>query len=92
MSHEAINSWVKKAKKNQITNVVDGSVVKVITSGNEVRNNGSLIMEIAEKIRPFLQRMFTGVRDEEGMLMQPAHIRGMALNVAQGIVKKAKED
>ena len=43
-------------------------------------------MDIADKIWPSLMKLFSGVRDENGMLMQPAHVRGIALNVAQDLV------
>ena len=45
-------------------------------------------MEIAERIRPWLSKMFEGVRDENGMLVQPARVRGIALDVAQRIVQE----
>lgn len=50
--------------------------------------NGRLIMEIAEKLRPWLTKMFENVRDENGMIVQPARIRGIALNVAQDIINE----
>jgi hypothetical protein len=98
MSHDAINSWVRKAKSKEFQEaVIKRGVQKKISTknglrGDELRSNGSFIMEIAEKIRPHLQRMFAGVRDENGMILQPAHIRGIALNVAQDIFKKTKKD
>ncbi len=85
MSHDAISSWVDKAKIPAAP-VVSQSAVKVVR--REVQSRGNVIMEIAEKIRPFLQKMFEGVRDENGMLLQSAHIRGIALNMAQGIIKE----
>ncbi len=89
MSHDAINSWVNKAKNAPVAAsmaVPQNSGIQVIRR-EEPQSRGNKIMEIAEKLRPWFIKMFEGVRDDEGMLLQPAHIRGMALNVAQTIVK-----
>ena len=88
MSHDAINSWVDKAKM-PVAPVVPQAAVKVIK--REVQSHGNLIMEIAEKIRPVLAKMFEGAHDDEGMLLQPAHIRGFALNMAQNLIKKQED-
>jgi hypothetical protein len=88
MSHDIINSWVEKAKSADVAMpAVEG--VQVIRRANQSR--GSMIMEIAERIRPWLTEMFQSVRDENGMLVQPARVRGIALNVAQGIVKEQEQ-
>ncbi len=84
MSHEIINSWVEKARQNGKEAEAAQQGVKVIRASDP--NRGNLIMEIAEKIRPWLTKLFANVRDENGMLVQPARIRGIALNVAQRIV------
>ena len=89
MSHDAINSWVDKAK-TPIPQAVKQAAIQVVK--REVKSRGNIIMEIAEKIRPFLAKMFEGARDENGMLFQPAHIHGVALNVAQSFVKKQEEN
>ena len=52
------------------------------------QSRGSVILEIAERLRPWLMKMFEGVRDPHGNIMQPAHIRGIALNLAQRIIKE----
>ncbi len=88
MSHDAISSWVDKAKL-PVPPVVSQNAVKVIR--REVQNRGNLIMEVAEKIRPALLKLFEGVHGKDGMLLQPAHIRGMALNMAQNIVKEQEQ-
>jgi hypothetical protein len=91
MSHDAINSWVDGAKIGANKSSVpakQSSSVKVIR--REVQSTGNIIMDIAEKIRPFLLKMFEGVRDDSGMLIQPAHVRGIALNMAQNIIKEQK--
>lgn len=49
-------------------------------------------MDIAEKIRPFVMNIYAGLRDEAGMLYQPAHIRGVALNMAQDLLKMHEEN
>lgn len=85
MSHDAISSWVENAK-NGIPALAGTQGVRVIRATPQSR--GNLIMEIAEKLRPHLLKMFEGVRDDEGLLLQPARVRGIALNMAQSIVQK----
>ena len=90
MSHDAINSWVSGAKtgaKKDLPPAAKSAAVQVIKR-TQSQTRGNLIMEISEKIRPFLLKMFEGVRDESGMLLQPANIRGIALNMAQNIAKE----
>jgi hypothetical protein len=84
MSQEVINSWIKKAKsaENATTRPAGVQVIK------RVETRGNIIMEVAEKLRPYLAKMFEGIRDEEGLLLQPAHVRGIALNMAQELVKR----
>lgn len=57
-----------------------------------IQTTGNLIMSIAEAIRPWLMKMFEGARDENGMLVQPARVRAISLNVAQRLVKENKLD
>lgn len=88
MPHDAINNWVENAKKAQKASPIEKAAgVQVITRVTP-QNRGGLIMEISEKIRPWLMTMLDGMRDNDGMLLQPAHVRAIALDVAQGIVKK----
>lgn len=86
MSQDVISNWVEKAKMAD-TAAASPSGVRVIRR-EETQNRGKIIMDIAEKLRPWLTKMFEGVRDENGMLVQPARIRGIALNVAQNLVKE----
>ncbi len=86
MSHDAINSWVDNAKK-PIPAAAKSAAIQVVTRAQE-QARGNLIIDIAEKIRPYLVKMFEGVRDENGLLMQQAHVRGIALNMAQNIAKE----
>lgn len=86
MSREPINSWVEKAKNNAGPNEAQNSGVNVVR--REAPNKGAIIMEIADRIWPSLMEMFRGMRDDSGMLLQPAHVRGIALNVAQDLMKK----
>jgi len=90
MAHDSIGNWVQKAKSDAPADS-GKSGVKVIRR-EEAKSKGNLIMEIAEKIRPYLMRMFKGVRDEEGQLYQPAHVRGIALNMAQDLLKVHEEN
>ena len=90
MSHDAINSWVDNVKagtKKELSSAVKLAAVKVVRR-TESQTRGNIIIEIAEKIRPFLLKMFEGVRDKNGMLLQPANVHGIALNVAQNIAKE----
>jgi len=90
MTQDVIGNWVEKARSAAATTAsTDDSSVQVIKR-IVPQNKGSLIMEVAEKIRPFLINMFDGVRDENGMLLQPARVRGIALNVAQSIVNQGE--
>lgn len=84
MTTDAIDNWIERAKQNE-ANSANAAGIRVI---KHVKNpsRGNLIMEIAEKLRPWLTKMYDGVRDENGMLVQPARVRGIALNVAQQIV------
>ena len=84
MTNDAINNWIEKAKQSEVASAAE-SGIKVIKRAPS-QSRGNMIMEIAEKLRPWLTKMFEGVRDENGMLVQPARIRGIALNVAQDIV------
>jgi hypothetical protein len=86
MSHDNINSWVEKAKQMEAL-VPETEGVQVIRRV-AMPNRGNLIMQVADKIYPWLMEMFQGIRDENGMLPQPARVRGIALNVAQDIIKR----
>lgn len=54
------------------------------------QSTGSLIMEIAELLRPSLMKRLEHCKDENGMPVQPARVRGIALIIAQEIVKQQK--
>lgn len=56
--------------------------------GDRFQTEGSKIMKIAEAIRPQLVEIFKNAKNSEGLPVQPATIRGIALNVAQNLVKK----
>ncbi|MCE2926447.1 MAG: hypothetical protein LW823_02205 [Rickettsiales bacterium] len=86
MTHDAINNWIEKAKQVDDAAAAE-SGVRVIRNP-KAPSRGAQIMEIAEKLRPWFAKMFEGVRDENGMLVQPARVRGIALNVAQRIVQE----
>lgn len=90
MSHDAINTWVNGAKsssKAELPNAAKSAAIQIVRR-TQAQTRGNLIMDIAERIRPHLLKMFDGVRDENGMLMQPAHVHGIALNMAQNIAKE----
>jgi hypothetical protein len=88
VANDVINTWIEKAKQADLS-TEHHSGVQVIRKPKQSR--GNLIMEIAELVRPHLAKMFEGVRDENGMLVQPARVRGVALNLAQRIVKENEQ-
>ena len=89
MSHDAINSWVENAKNGSRPAVASSNQgVQVVKAKQPPKDLGSLILEVAERIFPSISKMLEGVRDNNGMLLQPAHIRAISLDVAQGVVKK----
>lgn len=90
MSHDAINNWVEKAKGHVEPLSEEKSGVQVVRRPVPV-TKGAIILDMAEKLRPWLTSVLTGLRDENGMLMQPARIRGIALNMAQHIVKQVEK-
>jgi len=86
MSNESIGDWVQKAKSAPNSpDSVKGNTVTVIR--RTPLSKGQVIMDMAEKLIPGLTDLFKGVRDNTGMLLQPAHVRGIALNMAQGLIK-----
>lgn len=97
MTRDPIGNWVEKAKSTN-SEAAQGAGDDVQTNGvrvirrEESKSKGGMIMEIAEKIRPFLMNMFHGIRDEKGMLYQPAHVRGIALNMAQDLLKMHEDN
>ena len=90
MSHDAINSWVEKAKNQIGTQTESSNNVQVIKRMAPV-TKGNIIMDLAEKLRPWLMTVFADLRDENGMLVQPARVRAIALNVAQDLVKQEEQ-
>lgn len=51
------------------------------------QTTGQLIMQIAEMLRPRIAEYLKNARDENGMPVQPARIRGISLIIAQELVK-----
>lgn len=91
MSNEPINMWIERAKESAASSDAPGEEgVKVIHRQHR-KTRGNVIMDIAERIRPILAKLFEGARDENGMLVQPAHVRAIALNVAQDIIKEQEQ-
>jgi hypothetical protein len=86
MTHDALEGWIKNARQSGGESAL-ASGIRVIRNP-KAPSRGAQIMEIAEKLRPWFAKMFEGVRDENGMLVQPARVRGIALNVAQRIVQE----
>ena len=84
MSNEPIEHWIAKARQVKTEVKAEGSL---LVQSRKPKTNGQVIMEIAETIRPIIAAFFKNARDGNGMLVQPARIRGIALNVAQDLVK-----
>lgn len=84
MANETIGNWVEKAKANNATSAAPANGVNVVRRTQQTK--GQMIMEVADKLWPGLLELFSNVRDKSGMLVQPAHVRGIALNMAQDLV------
>ena len=50
-------------------------------------NQTEMILRLADQIAPKLQNWLADVRNPQGMKLQPAHVRGIALVVAQNALK-----
>lgn len=91
MNEQNMGSWVSNAKAHNSASA-NAHPVQVIRrnapKANVVPSVGNIIMEVAEKLRPIIARTLQGVRNDEGTILQPAHIRGIALDMAEGLVKK----
>lgn len=90
--NDNINEWTQRAKAHESesdSSSVAHKRVKVIRK-ESAPSIGQLIMQVADKIRPHIAAMCDGVRDNGGMLLQPAHIRGIALEVAERMVKEER--
>ncbi len=83
MDDKVISHWLDKTRARPVSDAPEG--VQVIRR-EKTPPRGQIIMEMAEKLRPWIASMFENVRDDNGMLVQPARVRGIALNVAQRIV------
>jgi hypothetical protein len=46
------------------------------------------IVEIADRIRPYLAKIFEDSKDEHGRLVRPSKVRGIALRVAREICEE----
>jgi hypothetical protein len=90
MSHDSTGIWVEKAKS--LIDHHQETAAKMSGRKKPVpKTSGNTIMEVADKLRPWLTQMFENIRDENGMLVQQARIRALALNVAQTIVQRQKK-
>ncbi|MDX2073468.1 MAG: hypothetical protein SFX19_03775 [Alphaproteobacteria bacterium] len=89
MTTDNINEWVDKAKQSEAddSSASSSGGVRVVRNQPQHQSIGNMIMAVADKIRPHIAAMCDGVRNNEGMLIQPAHIRGIALEMAEGLVK-----
>lgn len=91
MNEETLNGWVEKAKAN--ASGADATVtsgVKVIR--NETKSRGTVIMALADVLRPHISKWFDGKYNDEGMLIQPAHVRGFCIEMAERLYKQRYEN
>jgi hypothetical protein len=56
-------------------------------NNKRIKTTGDLILQVAEALKPGLQDELEGVCDENGMPVQPARVRGIAILIAQELVK-----
>lgn len=84
MSNGASSKWVGKTGHGDAVRVKKTAG----TAHAVVKSKGQMIMEMADRMWPHLSEMLTGVRNDKGLLVQPAHVRGMALNIAQDLMKQ----
>jgi hypothetical protein len=86
--NDNINEWVGRARANENESAESQpKSVKVIRK-ESVPSRGQLIMQIADKLLPHLTQWFHGKYNDEGMLIQNSHVRGFAIDMAEGLVKK----
>lgn len=90
MNDDNLEHWIDKAQMREAM-PKPASGVRVIKNP-PVKSKGQIIMELAELLLPSFQKIFNGKRDNDGMLLQPAHIRGIALNYAELYVKARDEN
>lgn len=57
-------------------------------SSDSFQSTGQKIMALSEHIRPMLLERLQGYRDSEGKSVHPAQARGMALIMAQSLIKQ----
>ena len=86
MSHDAISNWVERAKSNASGDDASEIGGVQVIRREQAHAKGNIIMSIAEILRPWLMKVYEGVRDNNGLLVQPATVRAIALNVAQDMV------
>jgi hypothetical protein len=75
MSLEQHGSFASQVKK------VSGKVQETV---------GQKILFVADLLYPVFLEGFKNSRDANGLLLQPAKVRSMSLNVAQELVRKGK--
>lgn len=50
------------------------------------KTRGQKIMELAEILLPKLREFLTGVRDQDGLLLHPARVRAISIQVSQNMI------
>ncbi len=88
MDQDPINHWISKAAEMKHAANDSASGVTVIARKHKPVNQGNVIVDLAEKMRPILMKMYSNTRDENEQLVQPARIRALSLNLAQRLVKE----
>jgi hypothetical protein len=88
MDQDPINSWLSKAAEMKHAAESAPTGVNVIARKHRPVNQGNVIVDLAEKLRPILMKRYKDVRDENQQMVQPARIRALSLNLAQKLVKE----
>lgn len=61
---------------------------KMAAGKNVYQTQGNKIMQIAEILRPMIAQWLEGTKTRDGLPLQPATVRAIALNTAQNLLKQ----
>jgi hypothetical protein len=61
---------------------------KASNQPNRLQTQGNKIMMVAEILRPMIAKWLEGARTRDGLPVQPATVRAVALNTAQNLLKQ----
>lgn len=61
---------------------------KMASNKNAFQTQGQKIMQIADILRPMIAKWLEGTHTRDGLPLQPATVRALALNTAQNLLKQ----